>query len=394
MRYEITLPPSAPVQGRATVGRWRKEIGDSIRKGEVVLAVETRTTVLEIESEFEGMLADIFLETGTEAKPGVVLGIIEDESPEPQAAPATEAAETEDEEPAEESAATAEAGLSAAAAKVSARARWLAEASGLDISGLRGSGPGGRIIVGDVEAAIARKKTEELPPKPEPAEAVAPAAPTRQMMLTPAEQVWVQRMAQAHRDIPQYNITMAVDATALVAWRAARKDAPSITAIMAKLAAEALMEHPRLFGTFLGRSWRENAQVNMAVAVDTPRGMMWPVLHDVKNRPLDQLVLNVATLAQRARDGALTQHDLTDANFSLTNLGMFGVESFNGLIMPGLSAVLAVGAIQQEPRVVNSVMKTRHMVRLTLGCDRRIIEGTAGARFLARLKELVEKADL
>jgi pyruvate dehydrogenase E2 component (dihydrolipoamide acetyltransferase) len=214
------------------------------------------------------------------------------------------------------------------------------------------------------------------------------------MTLTAAEQVWVQRMGQAHRDIPQYNITMAVDASALVTWRAGRKDAPSITAIMVKLCAEALVDHPRLFGTFLGRSWRENTQVNMAVAVDTPRGMMWPVLHDVKKKPLEKLGGSLATLAQRARDGSLTPHDLTDANFSLSNLGMFGVENFNGLIMPGLSAVLAVGAIQQEPCIINGSIKARHVVRMTLGCDRRIIEGAAGARFLVRLKELVEEARL
>lgn len=386
MRYEITLPASAPVEGRATVGRWRKEIGDSIRKGEVVLAVETRTTVLEIASEFEGMLADIFLETGEEAKPGVVLGVIEDETPEPQ--------EREDEDDGEAEAAETSAAQSQTAARISARARWLAEASGVDVSGLKGSGPGGRIIVGDVEAAIAVKKQEGPSPKPE-APAPAASASVRQLALTPAEQVWVQRVAQAHRDIPQYNIVAAADATVLVAWRAARKEgAPSITAIVAKLCAEALVDHPRLFGTFLGRGWRENTQVNMAVAVDTPRGMVWPVLHDAKSQSLVKLAENLATLAQRARDGSLTSHDFTDANFSLTNLGMFGVESFNGLVMPGLSAVLAVGAIQQEPRIVNSVMKTRHMVRLTLGCDRRIIEGAAAARFLGRLKELIEKADL
>jgi pyruvate dehydrogenase E2 component (dihydrolipoamide acetyltransferase) len=201
-------------------------------------------------------------------------------------------------------------------------------------------------------------------------------------------------MSQAHRDIPQYNMTMVADATRLVAWRAARRDAPSITAIMAKLCADALMDHPRLFGTFLGRSWRENTVVNMAVAVDTPRGMMWPVMHDAKNQPLAKLDANLVTLAQRARDGALTAHDLADANFSLTNLGMFGVESFNGLVLPGLAGVLAIGAIQQEPRIVSGNMEARHVVRLTLGCDRRIIEGVAGARFLARAKELIERSNL
>jgi len=393
MRYEITLPANAPIQGRAIVGRWRKEIGDSIRRGEVVLTIETRTTVIEVASESEGMLADIFLETGQEAKPGTVLGIIEDENPEPEPEPAKEPAGEEAGEPEEDESPAEPAKLAEGSSRISARARWLAEASGVDIRGLKGSGPGRRIIVGDVEAAIASKKKEETPPKAE-APTVAAGGPTRQMLLTPAEQVWVQRVAQAHRDIPQYNITVAADATVLVAWRAARKDPPSITAIMAKLCAEALADHPRMFGTFLGRGWRENSQVNMAVAVDTPRGMVWPVLHDVKNQPLLKLAENLALLTQRARDGTLTPHDYTDANFSLTNLGMFGVESFNGLVMPGLSAVLAVGAIQQEPRIVNSVIKTRHMVRLTLGCDRRIIEGATGARFLTRLRELIEKADL
>ncbi len=390
MRYEITLSASIPIQGRATVGRWRKEIGDLIRKGEVVLTIETRTTVLEIESESEGILAEIFQETGEEVKSGAILWVIEDKLPE--TAWVIEDELPKSAEAGEEVAEPGSAESESAGGKISARARWLAEASGVDTNRLKGSGPGGRTIVGDVEEAIARQRTEDQAPKPE----VAAAAPTttKQVTLTPTEQVWVQRMSQAHRDIPQYNMTMVADATRLVAWRAARRDAPSITAIMAKLCADALVDHPRLFGTFLGRSWRENPAVNMAVAVDTPLGMMWPVMHDVKNQPLAKLGANLVTLAQRARDGALTAHDLADANFSLTNLGMFGVESFNGLVLPGLAGVLAIGAIQQEPRIVSGNMEARHVVRLTLGCDRRIIEGAVGARFLARAKELIERSNL
>lgn len=395
MKYEITIPDGAPLEGPITVGRWRKEIGDNIRRGEVVLAVESVSTVLEIESEFDGMLGEIFHETGAEITSDDVLGIIEDEKPEPE-----EMTVPEEAQPPETDEETAEmpepAGGTAppAGPRISARAQWLAEASGVDIAALAGSGPGGRIIVGDVQAAIARKHQEAPEPAPEPRPPVGPSTPTKQVLLTPTERVWAQRMAQAHRDIPQYNITIAADATKLMEWRRARRDPPSITAIVTKLCADALVDHPRIFATFLGRSWRPNTAVHIAVAVDTPRGLLWPVLRDAANQPLLKLAADLDALAQRARDNALAAQDTKDPNFRIANLGMFGIESFNGIIWPGMAAILAVGTVQEEARVIAGRIQPRHIMRFTLGCDQRIIEGATGARFLARLKEVVEQADL
>lgn len=398
MRYEITLPVGAQTAGRIIVGRWRKEIGDNIRKSEVVLTVETSTMFLEIESEVEGMLGDILRDTGDEVSPGEALGIIEDEKPETEAGVA--ASVTSVEAPAEEAAnvqaATQE--MPAVETKgpvISARARWLAEAAGVDMNALHGSGPGGRVIVSDVEAVIATHKSEPFPVIEEKATA-APSSKesTKQIRLTAMEQVLAQRMAQAHRDTPQYNITIVADATNLVAWRKGQLDPPSITAILIKMCAEALQDHPRLYATFLGRSWRQNNSVNMAVTVDTPHGMTWPVLRDVQKMSVAQVGEQLFALVNRARQNKLTALDTADANFTLSNLGMLGIEHFNAIINPGQASALAVGAVHPMPCVVGGGIEVRQMGHLTLGCDRRIIEGITGAQFLAHLKQLIEKANL
>ncbi|MCX6911049.1 MAG: dihydrolipoamide acetyltransferase family protein [Verrucomicrobia bacterium] len=414
MKYEITLPEGIPSGERIVVGRWHKEIGDSILKTDVIVQVETPTTIMEIESQVEGMLGEILCDAGQEVTQEDILGIIEDDQPEPQAGEeAVEESEqtAEDEtaeeenageevtgEPVAEEAAVEEAAPEAEVPPTPAtsqrtpitdRARWLAMASGVEIDELSGTGPGGRIIVRDVEEVIAQRKAAPETPSKE-----TPAVAAKQVLLSPAEQVLAQRMSQAHRDVPQYDITVVADATHLIAWRKARKDAPRITAIMVKLSADALADHPRINATFLGRSWRPNTAANIAVAVDTPHGMVWPVLHNCQSKSLQQIADELADLATKGRDGKLTAHDAADANFSITNLGMYDVDVFNAVIWPGQTAVLAVGAIRQEAVVVSGAILPRHVVRLTLGCDRRVIEGAFGARYLARLKELIEKAKL
>ena len=392
MRYELTLPGELPAGERVTIGRWHKEIGDYIQKTEVVLEIETPTAILEIESQVEGMLGEILRDTGSEVSASDVLGIIEDEQPEAEAAAEEqpdEAAEGEEVEETEAAPETPAEPASAPRTPITDRARWLAMASGVEVDGLSGTGPGGRIIVRDVEEAIAQRKTG---PAAVPTDTIGNA--TKQIPLSPAEQVLAQRMSQAHRDIPQYNITIVANATQLVAWRKARKDAPRITAIMVKLSAEAMVDHSRINATFLGRSWRPNNAVNIAVAIDTPHGMAWPVLHNCQTKSLKQIADELADLAAKAREGKLNAHDATEANFTVTNLGMFDVEVFNAVIWPGQTAVLAIGAIRQEPVVVSGAILSRHVVRLTLGCDRRVVEGAFGARYLSRLKQLVEAAKL
>lgn len=403
MRYEITLPEGVPTGERLVIGRWHKEIGDNIQKTDVILEIETSTTILEIESQVEGMLGEILCDAGEEVSPDNVLGIIEDDQPEPEAtvADGQEGEEAAEEEGAEEQASgeevTADPSAEEAAsgsktssrAAITDRARWLAMASGVEVEGLSGSGPGGRIIVRDVEEAIAQRKgVPEVTPK----ETAVTTA--KQVPLSPAEQVLAQRMAQAHRDIPQYDITVIADATHLIAWRKARKDAPRITAIMVKLSADVLMDHPRINATFLGRSWRPNASANIAVAMDTPHGMVSPVLHDCQSKSLQQIADELTDLAAKAREGKLIAHDTADANFTITNLGMYDVTTFNPVIWPGQTAVLAIGAIRQEAVVMSGAILPRHVVRLTLGCDRRVVEGAFGARFLIRLKEMIEAAKL
>lgn len=334
MPIEITVPRLGWSMEEGTFSGWLKQPGDQVAAGEPLFAVESDKVTMDVESLDAGIL---YLppdapQTGAAVRVGQVLGYLLAPG---EAAPAV-----------------------ARITPVTPRARRVAAELGVDTSQLQGTGRGGRVREADVRAA-------------------SPAAPNLRRTIAA-------RMTESRQNTVPVTLTTRADATALVAlrnrWKAsATKPAPSYNDILAKLAAPLLRVHPALGGAHIG------------IAVDTPQGLLVPVLHDVAATPLAQLARRSNDLVEAARARRLRPEDLTGGTFSITNLGSFGIDAFTPVINYPETAVLGVGAIRMEAVVLeNGGLAARERITLSLTFDHRVIDGAPAARFLQALVRLIE----
>lgn len=334
MPIEITVPRLGWSMEEGTFSGWLKQPGDQVAAGEPLFAVESDKVTMDVESLDAGIL---YLppdapQTGAAVRVGQVLGYLLAPG---EAAPAV-----------------------ARITPVTPRARRVAAELGVDTSQLQGTGRGGRVREADVRAA-------------------SPAAPNLRRTIAA-------RMTESRQNTVPVTLTTRADATALVAlrnrWKAsATKPAPSYNDILAKLAAPLLRVHPALGGAHIG------------IAVDTPQGLLVPVLHDVAATPLAQLARRANDLVEAARARRLRPEDLTGGTFSITNLGSFGIDAFTPVINYPETAVLGVGAIRMEAVVLeNGGLAARERITLSLTFDHRVIDGAPAARFLQALVRLIE----
>jgi pyruvate dehydrogenase E2 component (dihydrolipoamide acetyltransferase) len=290
-------------------------------------------------------------------------------------------------------------------------ARHIAAEHGLDITRIEGSGPQGRVIRSDVEAALT--STRGQPPagvEAEPAQAAtadgeaapqaapAPSAEDERVSLSQMRRTIARRMAESTRTVPHFFLTITVDATDLVALRkqvveqlAEEGVKPSINDLVVKAAALALRKVPEVNVSFAEDTLIKRAHVNVGIAVATERGLIVPVVRDVDQKTLSQIARETRDLGQRAQAGKLQPPDYSGGTFTVSNLGMFGIEQFNAVINPPESAILAVGAIAREPADFNGEVALRERMKLTLSVDHRALDGATGARYLQALQKLLEK---
>lgn len=344
MPIEITVPRLGWSMEEGTFSGWLKQPGDHVAAGEPLFAVESDKVTMDVESLDAGIL---YLppgapQTGAAVLVGQLLGYLLAPG---EAAPAVGQA-------------SASEALQPRSASVTPRARRIAAELGVDTSQLQGTGRGGRIREADVRAA-------------------SPAAPNLRRTIAA-------RMTESRQNTVPVTLTTRADATALVAlrnrWKAlATKPAPSYNDILAKLAAPLLRVHPALGGAHIG------------IAVDTPQGLLVPVLRDVAATPLAQLARRSNELVDAARARRLRPEDLTGGTFSITNLGSFGIDAFTPVINYPETAVLGVGAIRMEAVVLeNGGLAARERITLSLTFDHRVIDGAPAARFLQALVRLIE----
>jgi pyruvate dehydrogenase E2 component (dihydrolipoamide acetyltransferase) len=314
--------------------------------------------------------------------------------PAPRAAPAT---------PGGESMAASEAGLAPAQAApapeeggeavlASPVAKRLAREHGLDLSAIRGTGPRGRIVEADVRQAL-----EAAVPAAK-AESDRAAAPQLEALSGP-RRVAAERMAHSFSTAPHFYLHVEADASALAGWYERRIAQPAggdqpvltYTDLLLYLCARALQDVPRA-----NASWHEsgrvqrNAQVNIGIAVATERGLVVPVVHGLNGMPLEEITRRRRALVDKALAGRLLPDEMAGGTFTLTNLGMFGIDSFNAILNPPQSAILAVGRIKPRPVVVEGQVAARPTLHLNLSADHRVLDGADAARFLGRLAELIE----
>jgi pyruvate dehydrogenase E2 component (dihydrolipoamide acetyltransferase) len=291
--------------------------------------------------------------------------------------------------------------------KASPVARRMARELGVELARLEGSGPGGRIVKADVQAAAdsgaapaaAPERAEAAPQEaaPEPQRGEAGAKGQAEVHeLTKLQQTVSRRMAESKATAPDFSISLTVDMTLAVELRGRLKQvtdpAPSYNDMVVKAAAMALREHPRVNGAYRDGKWELYERVNVGVAVAAEEALVVPTVFDADRKSLGQVARDSRALAEKVRDKSITPPELSGATFTVSNLGMFGIEQFTAIINPPQAAILTVGKLAKQPAVDDSGrIVARDQMQLSLVCDHRILYGADGAQFLARVKELLEQ---
>jgi len=399
---EIVMPRLSDSMEEGTILQWLKKVGDEIAVGDELVEIETDKANMAYESDTAGTLSEIVAEEGATLPIGSVIARIgEDGASPPVAQETTEAAEP----PPESVTATEEPEHPAAddghRPKASPLARRIAKEQGLDLAQLEGSGPGGRIVKADVEKAAAEPTGET---SSEPATASPPvSAETAKGEVayqepTKTQSLIARRMAESKATAPHFYLAAEVDMSRAVAGRQLIKEGaeegeivPSFNDMVVKACALALREFPRANGAYRDGRFELYSRVNVGVAVAAQDALVVPTVFDADRKGLRQIAVESRALAQKVRDGQITPPELSGATFTVSNLGMYGVDRFSAVINPPQAAILAVGAIAERPVVREGEIAAAHLMKVDLACDHRILYGAEGAEFLARVKTLLEE---
>jgi pyruvate dehydrogenase E2 component (dihydrolipoamide acetyltransferase) len=425
----ILMPALSPTMTEGKLARWLKKEGDAVRSGQVLCEIETDKATMEVEAVDEGTLGRILVPAGAEGVKvntpiAVILGEGESSAaPAPAAAPAAVAPASPS--PAAAPAAPASAAAPAGAAEggrifVSPLARRMAEQAGLDLAAIRGSGPGGRIVKADIDAALAAGGTARKPAAAAPAVAApvatAPAAapapasvaaaalaaigPHKLVPLSTMRRVIARRLTESKQQVPHFYLTVDCEIDKLLAGRAAlNAKSPdkgpgafklSVNDFVIKAVAVALRQVPAANASYSddGLLMWDNVDVSVAVAI--PGGLITPIVRNADAKGLAQISNEMKDLAGRAKDGKLKPEEFQGGTFSISNLGMFGIKEFGAVINPPQGAILAIGAGEQRPVVRNGALAIATVMSCTLSVDHRVIDGAVAAEFLAAFKRIVE----
>ena len=428
MSVEIVMPRLSDSMEEGTILKWLKAPGDQVELGEELVEIETDKANMVYEADAGGTLIEIVAAEGDTLPIGQVIARVGEPGEEPSgdgavAEPKKATAEPEKEvaEPERAAAAPAappaeapSAGASADAdgrVKASPLARRIARERGLDLAGLAGSGPGGRIVKADVESAIAGgPPAAAAPAAPSPATPAAGPTPgaaerpetakgsTSFEELTKLQSTVARRMAESKATAPHFYLTVEADMSRAVEARARLKAAasegevvPSFNDMVVKACAIALREHPRANGAYRDGRLELYSRVNVGVAVAAQDALVVPTVFDADLKGLRQIAAESRALAARVREGTITPPELSGGTFTVSNLGMFGIQSFAAVINPPQAGILAVGAIAERPVVRDGEVAVGHLMPMTLACDHRILYGADGARFLDRIRNLLEE---
>ncbi len=428
MATKVHMEALSPTMEEGQIVTWLKAEGDEITSGDVLAEIETDKATMELVARGSGVLRKVMLEEGATAPVGEVIAIIADPDEELELGGEGEAAaEGGDEEEAADASAESsqEAGEKVDAGKAepapepeekeveepspsqddrrikaSPLARRLAEEKGLSLARIQGSGPGGRIVKRDVEEAEAephREPAGEAASAPMPA--VAAEGPEYQdVPLSQIRKTIAKRLVQSIGPVPHFFLTVDVDMSRVVEARKRINQALapqgvkiSFNDIVLKATAMALHRHPECNAHWGGDHVRRFNRVHLGVAVAIEDGLITPVVRDAHAKGLAHIAGEVRELASRAREKKLSPDEYTGSTFSVSNLGMFGIEEFTAVINPPEAGILAVGALEDRPVVVDGEVVVRPRMKITMSCDHRVIDGALGSQFLQTLTGILEE---
>jgi pyruvate dehydrogenase E2 component (dihydrolipoamide acetyltransferase) len=443
---DVVMPRLSDSMEEGTILQWLKQVGEEVAVGDELVEIETDKANMAYESDLAGTLTEIVAEEGETLPIGSVIARVGDSDGSPTAGSAGPVAEHDSsssrddaageepsstppaagaEEPAPETPAAAASAPAASSSgdgrpKASPLARRLAKERGVDLGQIQGSGPGGRIVKSDVETAAASAGGAAGGPAPEealatgggggspavtgPAEAPqfsGPETAKGQVAyedLSKLQATIARRMAESKATAPHFYLQAEIDMSRAVEARSLLKAAakeseivPSFNDMVVKGCALALREHPRANGAYRDGRFELYSRVNVGVAVAARDSLVVPTVFDADRKGLRQIAADSRAVAERVRDGSITPPELSGATFTVSNLGMFGIDSFAAVINPPQAAILAVGAIAERAVARNGEVTTAHLMSVNLACDHRILYGAEGAEFLARVRTLLEE---
>jgi pyruvate dehydrogenase E2 component (dihydrolipoamide acetyltransferase) len=406
---EIQMPRLSDTMEEGVIATWHKQVGDKIARGDVVAEIETDKAIMELEAYDDGVLEKVLVGEGQTVPIGTPIGLLGDGSgsataatPTPTADPAPAPAA---EQPAPAPVASAPAPVASAPApvaekpKASPLAKAVARDRGIDLSAVQGTGPGGRIIRADIDA-LASSEPAAAPaaaPSAQP-EVSGSAQDVEEIPLNNIRKITAKRLTESKQQAPHFYLTSAIDVTELVAFRAdlnqrlqaAGGPKISLNDLVVKACATALRANPSVNVSFGGDKLLQHKRIHLGVAVAIDSGLVVPVIPDADRKSISEIAVEGREKAERAREGKLKADELSGGTFTISNLGMFGIEQFSAVINPPEAGILAVGAANDEVRVRDGEFVARKILRVTLSADHRAVDGAVGASFLQQLTGLLE----
>jgi pyruvate dehydrogenase E2 component (dihydrolipoamide acetyltransferase) len=436
MPIELKMPALSPTMEEGTLAKWLVKEGDKVASGDILAEIETDKATMEFEAVDEGTVAKILVPEGSEGvKVGAPIAILAGEgedakaaasapkadtaaaaSPKPAPEPKADATpkslppqapvETPPSPPQPAAAPRAEADR----VKASPLARKLAQAQGIDLSAIQGTGPGGRIVRADIDAAAGKAPTPAPAAAPQPG-APAPALGTHLVMPGPIEQAIpheqvklsnirktiARRLTESKQQIPHIYLTVDIQLDALLKLRGelnkgleGRGVKLSVNDLLIKALAVALIDVPECNVAFAGDQLLKYSRADISVAVSIPAGLITPIIVDAANKSVSAISTEMKDLASRARDGKLQPQEYQGGTASLSNMGMYGIKQFEAVINPPQGMIMAIGAGEKRPYVINDSLQIATIMTATGSFDHRAIDGADGAKLMKRFKELVE----
>lgn len=398
MPISVVMPALEMAQDTGKLVAWRKQDGEKVTKGEILLEVETDKAVVEVEALADGVLG------GIKAAPGDVIPVGQTiawilasgesvPTDEPSTRPTPGVAQKSAVVPTDAAKSCQEAPSATNRVRISPKARRLAQERGIDIALLRGSGSDGEILVSDVLAAESSGAPANAVPSQSP-KAVAPVkgGPATQALSSVAR-LMAERTTQSWTTVPHFFVTRDVDASELNSLRDkllrsqgdSRQTRISHTDLLISAVARALEKHPQLNASWTGQTIQHHNQINIGIAMAVQDGVVTGVVRNANKLQVAEIAGQRSGLADRARSGRLKPADISDATFTISNLGMYHVDSFTAIIVPPQAAILAVGAIADRVIAVEGKPVVRPVISMTLSCDHRVVDGARAAEFMETL---------
>lgn len=403
---QVIMPKMGDGMSEGTILRWLKREGDTVEAGDIIADIETDKASVELPADVSGKLAAIVAKEGETVPVGAVIAEILGEGEQPQvvpSAPASAPAESVVSETTSPAGERVQEGTPIQErVKASPLARRIAQEAGIDLAMIKGTGPGGRIVERDVQQFLASGQAVPRPPITEPVRPAAAVVETPTLTggepLSRMRRLIAERTTLTKQTVPHFYVTMDIDMTEAMALRerlnaALPEDAPKISVndFVTKACALALARHPRVNVLYQNERVYPSSEIHIGIAVALPDGLIVPVLRNCERKTLRQIAAETRHLVEKARAGRLTPDEYTGATFSISNLGMYGVDEFIAIINPPAVAILAVGAVQRQPVALDDdTVVVRPRMKVTISADHRALDGAVAADFLRELKAILE----